>query len=144
MPAQTENPTVFNARLTQARQDMGYTQQRFADALGVPRNTLSGYESTSKEPRYELLVRMAEQLGVSTDWLLGRTDTRWAHAESAGDIDDVASLVMRARAAGMESALSDCMELLTIAVSACTPEARTACSEIISSALRLARLAGDK
>lgn len=61
----------FSQRLRSVRKERGYTQYSFADALKTPRQNVQGYETAGKFPKYEMLVRMAKLLGVSTDYLLG-------------------------------------------------------------------------
>ena len=50
------------------------TQQEVANILGVDRTTYVKYETGKSEPTFETLVRLADYFGVSTDYLLGRTD----------------------------------------------------------------------
>lgn len=61
----------FAKRLATIRKDRGYTQYSFADALGTSRSNIQGYECGDKFPKYELLVKMCELLGVSADYMLG-------------------------------------------------------------------------
>ncbi len=48
----------------------GFTQQEFADALGVPRPTYSGWERGSAEPSIPHLIQMADLFEVTLDGLL--------------------------------------------------------------------------
>lgn len=59
-------------RLREAREAAGLMQIEVADRLKIPRSTYAGYEAPSKknEPDAETLVRIAELLGVTTDYLL--------------------------------------------------------------------------
>lgn len=52
------------------------TQDEVADALGVSRSTIAGYESESKNrvPRQDMLQKIANFFDVSIDYLLGRTN----------------------------------------------------------------------
>lgn len=54
----------------------GWTQDEAADALGVSRSTIAGYESESKNriPRRETMEKIADLFEVSTDYLYCRTD----------------------------------------------------------------------
>ena len=61
----------FGQRLKSARIMAGYELQKdFAGALGIEDGTYQKYEAGLREPKFWLLVRMAETLGVSTDYLL--------------------------------------------------------------------------
>ena len=66
----------FSKRLATLRKDRGYTQYTFAEALNTPRSNVQGYESGNKFPKYEMLVKIVQLLGVSSDYMLGiDTDT---------------------------------------------------------------------
>lgn len=66
----------FSKRLIDLRRERNVSQVDFGKALGIPRSTISGYESEGKEPDYDTLSKMADYFGVSADYLLGRTDER--------------------------------------------------------------------
>lgn len=63
---------MFEQTLRQARQAQGMTQQELAERLFVSRQTVSSWETGRNLPNLETLARLAELLGVSTDYLLGR------------------------------------------------------------------------
>ena len=58
----------------ESRQFAGYSQAKLAAALHVSQQSLSDYENGKTNPDLETLVKMAEILNVSVDYLLGRTD----------------------------------------------------------------------
>lgn len=62
-------------RLRQLRKERGVTQQQLADALNVSGSLISKYESSDVLPSNDILVRIAELFNVSTDYLLGRSDS---------------------------------------------------------------------
>ena len=66
-----EAVTDFGQRLAQLRKTAGYTQQQLADEIGVTRRMIAYYETESQHPPANLLVDLANALGVSTDELLG-------------------------------------------------------------------------
>ena len=59
-------------RIKYARGLRGYTQAQLADNAGMPSSQIGHYESGSREPSCTQLVRLADALEVSTDYLLGR------------------------------------------------------------------------
>lgn len=61
-------------RLREARQAKGLSQRHLGAALGLHQSTLAGYEAGVRQPDNAILVRLAEVLDVSVDYLLGRTD----------------------------------------------------------------------
>ena len=63
----------FGSNLRRARMDSGLTQQKTADAIGVTLRVYQSYEQGKHSPSLESLVRIADILGVTTDWLLGRS-----------------------------------------------------------------------
>ncbi|WP_240923510.1 helix-turn-helix transcriptional regulator [Paenibacillus sp. RUD330] len=48
-------------------------QYQFSDKLGITRAALSHYERGFREPSLTLISSFADTLGVSCDYLLGRT-----------------------------------------------------------------------
>lgn len=71
---------VFGKRLNQARKERGQTAQNMADMLGVGLRSYRAYESGDREPYFETLVKIADYLDVSTDYLLGRDEFLARHA----------------------------------------------------------------
>jgi len=65
---------VFPQRLNQTRKQKGFTAQQMADFLHVTLRTYRNYESGTTSPNYAILVMIADILGVTTDYLLGRTE----------------------------------------------------------------------
>lgn len=65
----------FQENLKYYREKAGYkSAKEFANTLGIPPNTYVGYEVRGREPKYEMLCKIADLLQVSTDDLLGRED----------------------------------------------------------------------
>lgn len=52
------------------------TQQMIADLVGVSRASYSHYENDHVQPDMETLIRLAQVYQVSTDFLLGNTDSQ--------------------------------------------------------------------
>lgn len=61
-------------RIKKLRQKRNITQVRLGTEIEVSQETISAYESGKVEPKLENLVRMADYLNTSTDYLLGRID----------------------------------------------------------------------
>ena len=66
---------MFHRNLRRMRENAGYTQKEFADMLSIRVTTYRNYENTLREPSYDILVKIAEILGTSTDALLGTKKT---------------------------------------------------------------------
>jgi transcriptional regulator with XRE-family HTH domain len=65
---------MFAKRLKRLREDTGLQQQEMATKLGITRTTYHYYETGKREPDHETLVFLANEFGVTTDYLLGKTD----------------------------------------------------------------------
>ena len=65
---------VFGKRLRELRQMRNITQEQLADMADISRVMVGRYETTDQLPALDTLVRIADALGTSTDYLLGRTD----------------------------------------------------------------------
>lgn len=65
---------MFSKRIAALRKQRKMTQEELADALGISRAALSHYEQGRREPDFETVQKIASFFGVSTDYLLGRTD----------------------------------------------------------------------
>ena len=59
-------------KIKEARQIAGISQRDLAKQLGISAATLSGYETSSHDPKSDILSQIADICGVSTDFLLGR------------------------------------------------------------------------
>lgn len=60
--------TIRNLRI-----DNGYSQKYIAEYLGIKQNTYSQYEIGVLNYPVDVIVKLADFYGVSTDYLLGRT-----------------------------------------------------------------------
>lgn len=64
---------VFIDRLKQARKAKGLTQRQLG-AILAPDNVraVEAWEYGSRMPTYDRMIKLADELEVSIDWLLGR------------------------------------------------------------------------
>ena len=60
--------------LRKLRKERRVSQQMLADYLGVTQATLSGWENEKYEMDKVNLCKVADYFGVTTDYILGRTD----------------------------------------------------------------------
>jgi len=66
----------LSIRLKQLRVDKHLRQEQVADLIGVTKSAISAYENDLRQPSFDVLLQLANLYRVSTDYLLGRTDTR--------------------------------------------------------------------
>lgn len=64
-------------RITELRATMGIYQKQLADDLQVSVATISNYENGRHIPDPSTLCKIADFFGVTTNYLLGRTDLRY-------------------------------------------------------------------
>ena len=67
---------IFIERLKQLREAKNLTQLRLAMELNVSQETISGYEIGKAVPPAEMLIKLADTLDTSVDYILGRTDIK--------------------------------------------------------------------
>jgi transcriptional regulator with XRE-family HTH domain len=80
---------VFMTRLRQLMDERGLSVTRLVVATGISDKTIRRYREGAHVPSSSHLLKLADALGVSTDYLLGRSDwdgvERRARAEGAWD-----------------------------------------------------------
>lgn len=85
-------------RIGELRRELGLKQVEFCKEIGVSQAALSGYETGKYQPDNDILVRIANRLNVSTDYLLGKTDIKKTPSyEDAGLSAEEAELLKRFR-----------------------------------------------
>ena len=67
---------TYSERLVELRTEKGYSQKAVAVDLGISQALLSKYERGIREFNLDFLCRIAEYYNVTTDYILGRTDSR--------------------------------------------------------------------
>jgi len=63
-------------KLRSLRIEKNLTQKQVADRIGLAISAVSSYESGSRYPTYDTLIKLARMFHVSTDYLLGIADRR--------------------------------------------------------------------
>ncbi len=64
------HPTTLAERMRSIREKNGWTQQKFANIIGVSQPKYSKWENGKNRPNYEMLAKIAKELGTSTDYLI--------------------------------------------------------------------------
>lgn len=65
------NYSEFGDNLRQLRKNRELTQKDFGDKIGLSKAVVSKYENGMGYPSFDMLVRIAQYFGVTTDYLLG-------------------------------------------------------------------------
>lgn len=66
---------LFGKNIKKLRKENRYTQTELAILLGITKSTVASYENDSRQPSYDVLVKLAEVFHVSIDNIvLGSTD----------------------------------------------------------------------
>lgn len=67
---------ILAKRLRKSRKDAKLTQKEVAIYSDITEKTYQNYELMTREPKLEILIRIADILNVSLDYLTGRTDNK--------------------------------------------------------------------
>ena len=67
---------MLASRLRLLRRERHMTQEQVASALTLQRSTYAYYETGRTMPKLGNLIRLAELFGVTTDFLVGKSDCR--------------------------------------------------------------------
>lgn len=71
MMASVERGELMRLYIKEARELIGLSQKELAEKVGIAPNTFNGYETGKHDPKSDILIRIANVCGVTTDFLLG-------------------------------------------------------------------------
>lgn len=63
-------------RIKKLREEFGYTQQDLANKLNGSKSVIGLYESETRKPSLEILVKLSEIFNCSIDYILCKTDIK--------------------------------------------------------------------
>lgn len=69
----------FNEHLKLLRKNKGFTQKYMAEQIGIALRNYQKYESNEQLPAFEPLIKIADVLDISLDYLVGRSDDPQRH-----------------------------------------------------------------
>jgi bacteriophage CI repressor helix-turn-helix domain len=84
----------FSERLKNLRKQAGFTQVDVANKLGISQQAYASWERGSKKPTQDNLVKIAQILNVSVDYLVGNLH------EASDELDDI-ELLFRMNSKGL-------------------------------------------
>ena len=67
---------ILAQRLRECRKEKGLTQGQVAIYCDITEKAYQNYELMTREPKLEIVVKLAEFFEVSVDYLVGRTDKK--------------------------------------------------------------------
>lgn len=71
-----ETKKIFSERLKELLDEKGYTQKSFSEKSGISEGSISNFVKCNSIPKASLLLVIANQLGVSKDYLLGQQECK--------------------------------------------------------------------
>lgn len=60
-------------RIKRIRKESNLTQEKFAERLGLKRNTIATYETGKSEPMDNIIVSICREFGINEEWLRNGT-----------------------------------------------------------------------
>ena len=63
-------------RIREVRVRCGLTQEGLASQMGIAKTTLTGYEKGYRDPKSDMLMKIAMICGTSVDYLVGHENTQ--------------------------------------------------------------------
>ena len=76
---------MISKKLRNLRKDFNISQVDLATKLGVTKQCVSNWENDNVVPSIDMLCKIADFFGVSTDYLLGRSEKRVVEVSSLTD-----------------------------------------------------------
>lgn len=75
----------FGTNLKQLRKNHNLTQSEFGSRIGLSKAVVSKYETGMGYPTFDVLIKIADFFGVSTDYLLGVSKGKTVDVSSLTD-----------------------------------------------------------
>lgn len=75
----------FGETLKKLRKGHNLTQRELGSIIGLSKAVISKYETGLGYPSFDVLIRIAQYFGVTTDYLLGMADSKTINATGLTD-----------------------------------------------------------
>ena len=76
----------MNTNIKTVRENSGKLQKECAEFLGISLRAWQGYEQGIREPKFEILCKIADLFNVTTDYLLGREISEKAETQTVDEL----------------------------------------------------------
>jgi len=84
-----DDKTKVGRRIKELREQLGLTQEELAEKASISRSALANYESGVREPKGIILVRLAEALETSADYILtGKTNDQFGQPDNRASLQN--------------------------------------------------------
>ena len=70
-------------KILNLRKKQNLSQKELAEKVGITEASLSRYENNLREPKAEIIAKISEILGCSTDYLLGLTNNKVSYTSKS-------------------------------------------------------------
>lgn len=86
---------MFDERLKELRNAQNLNQVALGKILGVSKQCVSNWENNNIQPSIDMLVKIAEYFGVTTDYLLGLDKSQYVNVDglSAAQRDHIQQII---------------------------------------------------
>lgn len=78
---------MFHDTLKNLRESKGYNKRQIAELLGMPYTTYNNYETGTREPNSNVLIKLSKFFNVTIDYLLGSEQKKSPTSEDVGEKD---------------------------------------------------------
>lgn len=90
---------TFPERIAAIRKNLKLSQEKFGELACVSQRTVAFWEAGERMPSHATISALADRLGVSVDYLLGRTDEKETKKQPAAERGElVANIIARVQA----------------------------------------------
>lgn len=73
----------ISERIAAIRKEMHLNQEKFGALVGMSQRSVAAWEAGERIPSYDVLIELSDKLGVSVDYIMGRSDSRLTKKEPA-------------------------------------------------------------
>ena len=85
---------TFGQNMKRLRKEKRIIQQQLADMLNTSRSCISNYETDTRQPDWETMIKIARCLGTSVDYLLGISEIK-APVENQEEINELQEIAAK-------------------------------------------------
>lgn len=82
---------LIGNRLKKLRDEAGMGQKELCDLFNIEQSTLANYENNRRTPKIDILLKIAKYFNVSTDYLLGITETKLPYGYTSSPTESMKS-----------------------------------------------------